>query len=320
MIFNILTIVLFLSSVCYGQDRLAGPFTQDFQSWLTSNGYGQYNFPNLDMGKYASYGGKASNDKLKNTPVVFIHGNSDGALNTYAPANGGWTSTITHFLSKGYSTSELYAVTWGDRDALTAALKVHDCKTVTRLRKFVEAVLAYTGAPKISVITHSMGVTLGRKAIKGGILYENSISSCDLGNSLGSSVDVFIGISGANYGLCNCQGVFADEAATCNQVSGLWPGDFCGFNFACGIDLGCTSETYSSFLTQLNRDTQPEGTTVYSQWSTSDEVIQYSTKVWGQHTCQIPNSITNVLSGLTHEKTKDDTAETQYQMITHTFQ
>jgi len=36
------------------------------------------------------------------------------------------------------------------------------------LRAFTEAVIAYTGAAKIDVIGHSMGVTLSRRVIKGG--------------------------------------------------------------------------------------------------------------------------------------------------------
>jgi triacylglycerol lipase len=36
------------------------------------------------------------------------------------------------------------------------------------IRAFIQAVLAYTGAPKINIISHSMGVAIARKAIKGG--------------------------------------------------------------------------------------------------------------------------------------------------------
>ncbi|VDK70765.1 unnamed protein product [Cylicostephanus goldi] len=38
--------------------------------------------------------------------------------------------------------------------------RAHDCCNLTRLRRFIQAVLAYTGAPKVSLITHGMGVTL----------------------------------------------------------------------------------------------------------------------------------------------------------------
>ena len=39
---------------------------------------------------------------------------------------------------------------------------------VTLLRNFVEAVIDYTQANKVSIISHSMGVTLGRKVVQGG--------------------------------------------------------------------------------------------------------------------------------------------------------
>lgn len=71
------------------------------------------------------------------------------------------------------------------------------------LRKFTEAVLAYTKADKIDVIGHSMGVTLGRRVIKGGRV-NSAENPFDLGHSLAGNVDVFIGIAGANWGLVTC--------------------------------------------------------------------------------------------------------------------
>lgn len=38
----------------------------------------------------------------------------------------------------------------------------------------MEAVLAYTGAPRVNIIGHSMGVSLGRKVIKGGPALDHS--------------------------------------------------------------------------------------------------------------------------------------------------
>lgn len=182
----------------------------------------------------------------------------------------GWSNSIEYFLEHGYTVAELYATSWQDTNALHAASRTHNCKDLVRLRKFLEAVLAYTAAPKISVVTHSMGVTLARKIIKGGSV-SASDGSCDLGLPLNKKVEVMIGISGANYGLCNCEGGSATLEKTCNRVNGLWPGDSCGLNYLdCGLTplpWPCSGVNYSSFLMQLNADKNKEGDYVFSMWS-----------------------------------------------------
>lgn len=80
----------------------------------------------------------------------------------------GWDNSINYFLSKGYTSAELYATTWGDANEMNAETRTHDCATLVRLRHFLEAVIAYTGAKQIDIISHSMGVTLARKLIQGG--------------------------------------------------------------------------------------------------------------------------------------------------------
>uniref|UniRef100_A0A0N5B7U4 Lipase n=1 Tax=Strongyloides papillosus TaxID=174720 RepID=A0A0N5B7U4_STREA len=301
---------------------VSGPFTDDFMKWLNDNGYSEYDFPKLIFGSSGSYGGKImNNETLQNTPIIFFHGNSDSALNAGTSTTTGWSKNIEYFISKGYKSSELYAITWGDRDPLTATLKVHDCETVIRLRKFIEAVLKYTNAPKVNIISHSMGVTLGRKAVKGGKLTEFLGTSCEIGDSINQNIDVFIGISGANLGLCNCEGYSSTLSATCNPINGFYPGTFCGLNVAtCGVyplPFPCSSVTYSSFLTSLNEDSTSEASTVFSLWSKNDDVIMYFDYTWGKPTSLIPNSIQKIVYGLTHMQTKEDTSEIQYQMITN---
>ena len=73
------------------------------------------------MGTAGSYGGKASpDDSVTRQPVVYIHGNSDTAL-THSMTASGWSGSISYFLSKVHKTSELYATTWRDANALNAA-------------------------------------------------------------------------------------------------------------------------------------------------------------------------------------------------------
>ena len=56
---------------------------------------------------------------------------------------------------------------------------------------------AYPGADKIDVVAHSMGVTLARKAIKGGPVQDPETGQRhDLGPPLTGRVDAFVGIGG----------------------------------------------------------------------------------------------------------------------------
>ena len=92
---------------------------------------------------------------------------------------------------------------------------------MTYLRAFTEAVIAYTGASKINVISHSMGVTLGRRVIKGGQVNAASMPF-SLGPSLANKVETFIGIAGATWGLTACYEL--PFYATCNALNGFYPG------------------------------------------------------------------------------------------------
>ncbi|PAV62714.1 hypothetical protein WR25_25836 [Diploscapter pachys] len=290
-------------------------------NWLNSNGYQSDNFARHDYGTKGSFGGFTDTIKtVNNTPVIFIHGNSDSALHkTLEQSYFGWDNSVEYFLQNGYTIGELYATSWGDTDALNAAKRTHNCALVQSLRRFMQAVLDYTKAPKVSFVTHSMGVTLGRKIIKGGQI-QASDGNCDIGPPLNSKVEVFVGLSGANYGLCNCMGTAADFEKTCNKKDGFWPGDSCGMNYMdCGLHplmFPCTSPTYSSFLSQLNADKTKEGDYVFCAWSNKDDLIEYNDYVWGKPTSEIPTADgKKVYPSYTHMQTKGETAADQFNMV-----
>jgi triacylglycerol lipase len=112
----------------------------------------------------------------------------------------GFRTSIEFFIKKGYKPSELYITTWGNGNPLEAELRYHSKKYISFLRAFVEAVMKYTGKGKINIISHSMGVTLARKVIKGGSAYDALDGGAyEVGPSLSSSVDVFIGMLHHNY-------------------------------------------------------------------------------------------------------------------------
>lgn len=276
-------------------------FTSHFATWLQNNGYGADNFGNI-----ACYGGRTgASDNPVNQPVIFIHGNSDKALGTIVGQTG-WTNSITYFQTQGYKSSELYALTWGPANALQSAQQYHSRPYLTRIRRFIEAVLLYTGAPKIDIIGHSMGVTLARKAIKGGSASDLlNGGSYNLGSSLTSKVDAFVGIAGANWGLVSCY-QSGGSTPTCAATNGLYPG------YAIG------PYGLSNILQDLNATSGYEGAFRYSIWSTVDEIIGYANLVYGRYTSRIPGqSGEKVYSSVPygHFNSKDLTGAVQLNMV-----
>ncbi|CAD6191583.1 unnamed protein product [Caenorhabditis auriculariae] len=304
--------------ISYSSAAVSGPLTPDFQNWLVSHGYEKDDFVRSDQGTQGSYGGFTNTSKIvKNVPVVFIHGNSDSALQTSSFATG-WSNSVEYFLSQGYTTAELYATSWQDTNFLKASLRTHNCRDLLRLRRFLEAVLAYTGSSKLSIVSHSMGVTLGRKIVKGGSV-NAADGNCDLGKPINRNVEVFVGIAGANFGLCNCQGVEHVEK-TCNKQNGFFPGDSCGANtLNCGthpLPKPCNGPTYSTLLSQMNSDNMKEADYVFSTWSHVDDLIQFNDMTWGRPTSLIPTSDAfHEYPSYTHMQTKEQTAPDQYQMV-----
>jgi hypothetical protein len=284
-------------------------FTPHFRSWLQANGYEpQYNLVRDDL-VGGSYGGKASStDTVVNQPVIFIHGNSDKAIGTGTAGQSGWNASIEFFLSKGYKTSELYATTWGPADATMSAYQYHSKTYVMKLRKFIEAVKAYTGATKVDIVAHSMGVTLARKAVLGGWAHD-SLEGGDyyVGPSLTASVDTFVGIAGANLGLTSCY-TTGPTTPTCGSTNGLYPGWWTGLSVA----------GRSAYLNDLLATSRYEGAYRYAIHSTADEVIGYGGLVYGSYTARIPGQTGEKMYTAYpygHFNVKDLTQNVQYNMV-----
>lgn len=253
--------------------------SSDFRAWLTANGYSSYNFARADV-PGGSYGGRTfAGQAVVNQPVIFIHGNSDSAIGTGTSAFTGWRASIECFKSQGYTSAEIYATTWGPANAAFSSQQYHSKEYLTRLRAFINAVKAYTGATKVDVVAHSMGVTLARKAIKGGSGNDSLAGGAyNLGSALTSSVDTFVGIAGANRGLTTCY-LSGPTTPTCGSTNGFYPGYLVGGFGPYGV---------SSFLVDLAATSHYEATNVYTIWSSADEVIGYGTIVYGTSTCRIP--------------------------------
>ncbi|HYH06961.1 MAG TPA: lipase family protein [Thermoanaerobaculia bacterium] len=307
----LLSVLLLVAASAHAQlesDPAYG-LSSHFRTWLSANGYSSYAFQRTDV-PGGSYGGRVSaGQAVVNHPVIFIHGNSDSALGTGSSLATGWRASIEYFKAQGYTSAELYATTWGPANSAFSSQQYHSKEYLTRIRAFIQAVKAYTGATKVDIVTHSMGVTLARKAIKGGSGNDSLAGGAyNLGASLTSSVDTFVGIAGANRGLTMCY-VSGPTTPTCGSTNGFYPGYLVGGFGPYGV---------SSFLVDLAATSHYEGTYVYTIWSSADEVIGYGTMVYGQSTCRIPaQNGEKTFSGYPygHIGSKDQTAYWQWRMV-----
>ena len=131
------------------------------------------------------------------TPVIFLHGNNDTPFPTACNPLGRVQAFAQNLADRGYATSELWGLGYqGDqcnlgadqtnrsRIAHTVAANVPD------LSRFVQAVLAYTGAKEVDIVGHSLGVPLAREWMR----QENAHRL----------VRRLVAIDGPNHGIINC--------------------------------------------------------------------------------------------------------------------
>jgi hypothetical protein len=101
----VLTILAALTLPAAAKDVWTG-FSPDFQRFLRTA------YPSGDFdgdGITSSFGGKTTPDELvRQRPVIFIHGNSDRAVD--GPL-GGWRASLNTFMTDRYRPAELYALT-----------------------------------------------------------------------------------------------------------------------------------------------------------------------------------------------------------------
>jgi len=135
---------------------------------------------------------------VSRTPVIFLHGNNDTPFPTPCNAPYGHIQRLAqHLADNGYSTSELWGLGYqGDRcdvnaDPTERSRIAHSNQAnVPDLRRFVRAVMAYTGATQVNIVGHSLGVTLAREWIRQ--------------DGARHLVRRFVAIDGPNHGIINC--------------------------------------------------------------------------------------------------------------------
>jgi len=178
--------------------------------------------------------------------VIFLHGNNDVpfAAGTCQPFQGNIHHLAQYLADNGYSTSELWGLGYqGDQCDLlqdntrrsgvahTATANVDD------LRRFVRAVMDYTGAQQVDIVGHSLGVIVAREWMRQDKAWR--------------LVRRLVAIDGPNHGIINCSpsplnyyqlaafGGFTPQSAVCQE-------------------LGSPA---TPFLQQLNRGSDTQGST-----------------------------------------------------------
>lgn len=131
------------------------------------------------------------------TPVIFLHGNNDVPFPTACSNNGRIQAMAQYLADNGYSPSELWGLGYeGDQCDLPAdqtrrsRIAHTNAANVPDLRRFVRAVLQYTGARQVDIVAHSLGVTLAREWMRQDEAWK--------------TVRRFVAIDGPNQGILNC--------------------------------------------------------------------------------------------------------------------
>ena len=135
--------------------------------------------------------------RLTRTPVIFLHGNNDTPYATACNPYGNVHDMAQYFLDHGYRASELWGLGYqGDQCDLLASPTnrsgtAHSTvANVPDLRAFVRAVLAYTGANRVDIVGHSLGVTRAREWMRQDRAYP--------------VVRHLVAIDGPNHGIVDC--------------------------------------------------------------------------------------------------------------------
>ncbi len=264
-------------------------FSGHFREWLQDHGYGDRAFASAIR---SGFGGRSGVRRAPaRRPVLFIHGNGDKAAS--------WAASRRYFERKGYGPGDLYGMTWGNANPLLAPLRHHSARDLREVRAFIEAVLAYTGAKEVDIITHSMGVTLARKAIIGG-KGRALDGEYDLGPSLKGRVRTFVGIAGGNRGLK--ASALSPLLPTNNVVDGFYP------------EQPLLNVAASAFLHDLNTSGERPGKRVISFWSKADKIAKGARGA--APTSRIPGQDgERVYQGYDHFDVRDRTVADQFRVV-----
>jgi pimeloyl-ACP methyl ester carboxylesterase len=159
---------------------------------------------------------------VHHTPVIFLHGNNDTPYPTVCNPYGNVHDIAQYLADNGYALSELWGLGYqGDQcDTILSPTNksgyAHSTvANIPDLDRFVDEVLAYTGAKRVDIVGHSLGVTLARAWMKR--------------EHTGHLVRRLVAIDGPNHGIIDCSpsplnyfqlpafGGFTPDSAICQE-------------------------------------------------------------------------------------------------------
>lgn len=158
---------------------------------------------------YGGFGG--GNCSASKTPVIFVHGNGDNAINWDTAPSGPYKSSdgrsvYDYFKARGYNDCELFGITYlSSSQQKNAGGNYHSSSKYNMINTFIDKVKAYTGKSKVDIVGHSLGVSMSLATLE----YKGKWSS----------VRRFINIAGGIRGLASClyTGYANPIAATCGS-------------------------------------------------------------------------------------------------------
>ncbi len=168
------------------------------------NGY-PGDFPELtDSGGFgageiiAGFGGDDTTDRngnraqLVRRPVVLIHGNGTTATND----TFGMIHVRDMLNAAGYVDAEIWALSYLGQSVSIAETPTPHRTNIDDVRSFIDAVLDYTGAPAVDVISHSLGCGM----INGYVRGMTTTGSFDDADNRMDKVSTVVCLGGAVYG------------------------------------------------------------------------------------------------------------------------
>jgi triacylglycerol lipase len=187
-------------------------FAEDFTPPLD----GEY-----DPWPLGGFGGIRRGSPITHLPIIFVHGNQADAQNWYAVRD-------QFMATAGYTEQELWALSYGGLGYVGGSTPVrHDGGesayvqqhpqaaisgnpqnndvNVPDLLAFIDAVREYTGAEQVQIVSHSLGVTIVRKAML-------------VRPALREQVAGVVAIAGANHGTSVCAGL-DDDYYGCDEIA-----------------------------------------------------------------------------------------------------